>query len=108
MMCASHNDVTLRVIKTVGRGFISRRTFPFGEGGLRSKTDEVAICCVKNNLIHRKRVSPAGSVASGENDNQSFSNALGFASLPFPKGEGETDDQWCPYGLIKTVARLIS
>ena len=41
------------------------------------------------NLIHHfvvPIVSPAGSVTSGENDIQSFSNTLGFTTLP--KGEG--------------------
>ena len=35
-----------------------------------------------NTLGFAPLVSPAGSVASGENDYQSFSNTLGFASLP--------------------------
>ena len=45
--------------------------FPFGEGGLRSKTDEVAMRKLFKNLIHRKR-SP---FPKGEGH-------LGFASLP--------------------------
>ena len=43
-----------------------------------------------SNLIHHSvvpLVSPTGSVTSRENDTQSFSNTLGFASLPEREGQ---------------------
>ena len=55
-------------------------TFPFGEGGLRSKTDEVFKKLAYRNLIHRKR-SP---FPKGE-------GYLGFTTLP--KREGVMDSR---------------
>ena len=67
----------------VGRGFTSRRTFPSGEGGPLA-VDEVIFNATYRNLIRLASQST------------------------FPKGEGETDDQWSPLRFITLRVAKIS